>query len=89
MLGIASHPARSHAARCRRPLPSPALPACLQGIGFAGRGAQASSLPAWEERDDNDVVARNRRIRASLYGGTLAEEVGGWAPVVMFCWFGC
>lgn len=47
-------------------------------------------MQAWEEREDNDVVARNRRIRATLYGGSLPEEVGaGWVLAwVLACWVG-
>jgi hypothetical protein len=47
----------------------------MQGLGFAGRGVQAR-LPGGfsEDQGDDDVVARNRRIRAALYGVTLKEE---------------
>lgn len=40
-----------------------------QGLGFAGRGV-ASALKGWAEQDDDDVIARNRRLR---YGGSGAD----------------
>ncbi len=53
-------------------LPQPPCPPLLpQGIGFAGRGARAE-LQGWADKDDDDVIARNRR----LFGGDRGRQVG-------------
>lgn len=52
-------------ATATRPLPA------LQGIGFAGRGAPRE-LQGWVDKDDDDVIARNRR----LFGGDRGQQVG-------------
>ena len=42
----------------------------LQGIGFAGKGAP-KALQGWADKDDDDVIARNRR----LFGGDRGRQV--------------
>ncbi|KAI3438706.1 hypothetical protein D9Q98_001126 [Chlorella vulgaris] len=45
-----------------------------QGIGFAGNGASVQLPGGYTEQGDDDVVARNRRIRAALYPGLEEQE---------------
>ncbi|PRW61353.1 hypothetical protein C2E21_0575 [Chlorella sorokiniana] len=46
-----------------------------QGIGFAGRGAPRE-LQGWADKDDDDVIARNRR----LFGGDRGRQEERGSP---------
>lgn len=53
-----------------------------QGLGFAGRGVAAPALKGWAEKDDDDVIARNRRMR---YGGSGADAQVRACPARVLC----